>query len=402
MRFDYTAYSLRRGVVKAHVEARDELEAKAFLESQGLKLMRLKASRSPFSMESLLPALFKVNARELIAFSRQMATMLSSGGNLLRTLEMLERESRGHVMRNTLAGIRKALDEGESLSAALAQHPKVFNPLFCSVVEVGEYTGRLAPALDQLADILEKEHEAKQKAIRTLMYPAAIIGLSAITLGVLMTVAMPPLLKVFEQMGTNIPLMTRIVVSAVGAVTSFYKQIILGGLAGLVSFVVLRRFPSVKYMFDAAMIRAPIIGPFMLAGELSRFARTVSMLLEAGVSLANAVQLGISGCKNQLLRRAFSDAQDSLISGHGLIEALKRCSLIPSMFLELVMLGEETNSLKRTMKDAADAYQKQLEQRLNSILGMLEPASTVVVGAIVGIIAFSMFVPIYSGLNVVK
>ena len=114
------------------------------------------------------------------------------------------------------------------------------------------------------------------------------------------------------------------------------------------------------------------------------------------------MQLGITGCKNLALKRAFEDALEHMINGHRLAEGLERHSVVPPLFLELVWMGEESNSLKRAMSDAADGYQKQLDRRLNNLLGFLEPASTVVVGGIVGLIAFSMFVPIYSGLNAIE
>ena len=210
---------------------------------------------------------------------------------------MQERESNNRIMRQTLGSIRKSLDEGGSLSSALAEHPNVFSRLFISVVEVGEFTGKLSPALDQMADILEKEYEAKQRAIRTLMYPIGIILLSAITLAVLMTVALPPLLKIFDQSGTDIPLMTRIVVGVVGTLANNFLMIGLVGLLLVVGFSVLRRLQQTRYWMDALQIRTPVMGSFIMAGELSRFSRTVAMLLEAGVSLASAVQLGQSGVK---------------------------------------------------------------------------------------------------------
>ncbi len=402
MNFSYIAYAADRGIIKDQIQARNEYEARTEITRQGLRILKLQPAKPFPGLEELFPSLYSVSSGELVRFSRQMATMLGSGSNLLRVLEMLQRETPNKVLRRALTSIYRKLDEGDSLSAALAEHPKVFSRLFISVVEVGEHTGRLTAALEQLADILEKEHEAKQKAIRTLMYPMAIIGLSLLTMGVLMTVALPPLLKVFEQSGADIPLMTRIVVKLVGLIRENYRNIMVGFLVMVALGWTGRRVPAVRYWMDVAQVKAPIAGGIVLAAELSRFARTITMLLEAGVTLAGAMQLALSGCKNQLLHRAFSEAEESLLGGHGLTRALRRYPIIPSMFLELVMLGEESNSLKRTMNEAAIAYQKQLERKLDGLLGMLEPLSTVVVGGIVGFIAFSMFIPIYSGLNAAR
>jgi len=402
VQFQYVAYTGELGLVKGQVEASDEADATDQVVRQGYMPLKVVPARRLISPEGLFPSLFQVTTRDLIRFSREMATMLSSGGSLLRTLEMLQAEGKSPAMGRVLEDIRSSLGEGNSLSGALARHPKVFSPLFVSVVEVGEYTGRLGPALEQMAEILEKEHESKQKAIRTMMYPMAIIGLSIITLAVLMMVAMPPIIKIFDQMGTEVPLMTRFVVGLIGGINEHIGKIFLACISALGIFCLLRRLPRTRYWLDAVQAGAPLFGPFIVARELSRFSRTIAMLLDAGVPLSTALQLGISGCKNLRMRCAFADAEDSLMSGHGLADALKGHKILPSIFVELVLIGEESNSLQRTMSDAANTYQAQLERRLDSLLGMLEPASTVAVGAIVGIIAFSMFVPIYSGLNALE
>ena len=232
-----------------------------------------------------------------------------------------------------------------------------------------------------------------------MMYPIAIIGLSLVTMAVLMTVAMPPLLRVFDQMGADIPLMTRAAVGSMGWIRSHIGDIFLGMLGLLAFMVLMRRHPRTSAWLDAVLARTPLLGSFIVTAELARFSRTNAMLLESGVTLSMALALSIQGCKNQSIRRAFIAGEESLLSGHGMVEPLRHYSILPTLFVELLTIGEETNSLAKTMENAAQAYQKQLEQRLNSLLAILEPASTVIVGGIVGFIAFSMFVPIYSGLQ---
>ena len=370
MQYKYLAYNLDEGIIKGWVEARNAAEVRDELVEHGYKPLDVSTGWHPPTVEDLMPSLFKVGTGELVRFSRQLATMVTSGASLILTLEMLHSDSNSRGMKRTLTAIRKTLDEGGSLSEALAAHPKVFSSLYVSVVQVGEMTGRLGLALEQLSDILEAENEAKQKAIRTMMYPLAIISLSMVTLFVLMTVALPPLLAVFENMGAEIPAMTRFIVSAMAAFKEHFVALI-------------------------------VLGSFIVSGEISMLSRTLSLLLEAGVTLAEALKLAIGGIKNQILRDVFLEAEESLLTGHGLSDPLKNHSILPTMFVELVTLGEQSNSLQSTMSDVADAYQKQLERQLDSLLGMLEPASTVVVGGIVGFIAFSMLVPIYSGLNAV-
>ncbi|MBI4338341.1 MAG: type II secretion system F family protein [Chloroflexi bacterium] len=402
MDFGYVAYTSEKGVLKGVIKAASQEQARAELLQQGFRPLRLAPAHHLPTMETLFPSFFRVGTGEVVRFCRQMGTMLGSGASLVRTLEMLQGEARKGALRGTIADLQSTLEGGASFSDALSQHPKVFTPLFINVVKVGEYTGRLGPALDQMADILEREQEARKKMTATMMYPLGIMGLSMLTLFVLMTVAMPPLLTSFKQMGAELPLMTRIAISVSGGAQENFKTVFLGIVAAVIAFSLLRRIPRVRYGIDSAQLRVPIIGGFILSGELARFSRTMAMLLDAGVSVSSALQLGVSGCKNQRLRKAFADAEDSLLRGHGLAEALKGHSVLPGMFVQLVMIGEQSNSLRRTMTDAAAAYQKQLEQRLAGLLSIMEPASTVFVGGIVFFIALSMFLPIYSGMESLK
>ena len=401
MQYKYLAYSLDEGIIKGWVEARNAAEVRDELVEHGYKPLDVSTGWHPPTAEDIIPSLFKVGTGELVRFSRQLATMVTSGASLVLTLEMLQSDNSSRGMKRTLTAIRKTLEEGGSLSEALAVHPKVFSSLYVSVVQVGEMTGRLGLALEQLADILETEHEAKQKAIRTMMYPLAIIALSMVTLFVLMTVALPPLLKVFDNMGAEIPVMTRFIVSAMAGLKDNFLTLIIGAVVFFVALKLLTRIPSFKRTMAMAMAKAPILGSFIVSGEISRLSRTLSLLLEAGVTLAEALKLAIGGVKNQIIKDVFLEAEESLLTGHGFSDPLKNHSILPNMFVELVMLGEQSNTLQSTMNDVAEAYQKQLERQLDSLLGMVEPASTVVVGGIVGFIAFSMFVPIYSGLNAV-
>ncbi len=161
MQYRYLAYNLDEGIIKGWLEARNPAEVHEELMEQGYKPLEVTTGWHPPTAEELLPSLFKVSTGELVRFSRQLATMITSGASLVSTLDMLQSGGNGRGMSRTLASIRKTLDEGGSLSDSLAEHPKVFNRLYVSVVEVGEMTGRLGIALEQLSDILENEQEAK-------------------------------------------------------------------------------------------------------------------------------------------------------------------------------------------------------------------------------------------------
>lgn len=399
MEFQYVAYSLDEGIIKGRIEAESEPEAKDDITLKGYKLLMFKPAWKPPGIEDIFPSFFKVKGKDLVRFTQQLSIMVRGGGSLQRALELLEAETRNRVMRRILGTVIKSLDEGGTLSSAMASHPTVFTPRYISVVGAGEHTGRLAPSLDQLATILEREQEAKQKVKRTMMMPMFTIGAAGAMLVLMLTTLLPPLLDTFANFGSEIPLITRIAMGGIGAVTDNMGTIFFSIIALIALYWGAKRIPKFQYFMHKIQAHAPILGPLVLAGELSQFSRTNSMLLDSGINLAAALPLAISGCKNTVIKRAFASGEQSLVSGHGLSEALKNHKVLPRMWVELVMIGEESNTLARTMGDLADAYQKELENRLEGLLTMLEPLSTVAVGGIVLFIALSMFLPIYSGLN---
>lgn len=347
----------------------------------------------------MFPTLFKVKTGELVRFSRQLATLVRGGSSLQRSLEMLERESRNRVLRRVLGNVRKTVDQGGSLSSAFAKFPKVFNSRFVSVVEVGEHTGSLAVSLEQLADALAREQEAMQRFKRTMMMPVFTMGASIAMLVLMMTVMLPPLLEAFSSRGTDVPLVTKIAVACIDVINDNLLAIASAILIFIVVLAVVRRVPRTKYAMHVFMTRLPILGGLIVTRELAQFSRTNAMLLEAGVPLARSLPLGINGCKNLALLRAFTAGEESLLSGHGFASAVAKYSVVPKIWVELVAVGEDNNVMGKTLSDLAGSYEKDVENKLDSLISMLEPASTFVVGGVVLFIALSMFLPIYSGME---
>ena len=399
MQYNYVAYTLEEGVLKGKIEADSEGEARGEVIRQGYKILRLSPARKMPGREEMFPSLFKVKTGELVRFSRQLATMVRGGSSLQRGLEMLELETNNRVMRRVLGNVRKTIDQGGSLSGAFAEFPQVFNTRYTSVVEVGEHTGALADSLEQLASTLAREHEAVQKFKRTMMMPAFTMGASLAMLVLMMTVMLPPLLDAFESRGTDVPLMTKIAMAIINTVESNLLFIGAAIVMIVVTIAIVRRIPTTQYALHMMITRIPIVGGLIVTREMAQFSRTNSMLLEAGVPLARSLPLAISGCKNLTLLQAFNAGEESLMSGHGFASAVGRYSVIPNLWVELVAVGEENNVMGRTLSDLATAYENEVENKLGSIIAMLEPASTFVVGGVVLFIALSMFLPIYSGME---
>lgn len=399
MQFQYTAYTLSDGLIKGKIEADTETEARLEITRLGYKALEVKVKRELPGLEQMFPSLFKVGTGELIRFSRQLALIIRGGSSLQRGLELLQSESSNKVMRRVLDSVRKTVDGGGSLSAGMAENPAVFGPRYVSVVESGEFTGALAPALDELADSMETEYEAIQKVKRTLMMPVFTMGASTLMLVLMMTTMLPRLVESFESSGSDIPVFTRVALAVFGWLISNIQFVAIGLVLLAVSFAIGLRKPAFKYTFHLILTKTPIIGPLIVAKELAQFSRTISMLLAAGVALAMALPLAISGCKNHALHRAFVAGEESLLTGHGFSEALSLQPVLPRMWVELVLIGEESNSIGRTMDDLANAYEKEMENRLGSLVSIMEPVSTLAVGGVVLFMALSILQPVYAQLG---
>ena len=405
MKFQYVAYNLEEGILKGRVEARNEVEARADLVTKGYKPLEVsKAMRLP-SLEKLL--LTKPKTGELVNFCRQTATMLASGANLLRVLTMLHDEAKSSGMKKVLGEIRARVEEGKEFSAALKEHPKVFDEVFVSLARVGEYTGKLGPALEELADIMSAQAEAKAKAGKTLMMPVFLIGSSFLMLGYMSFVALPPLLDVFSTMEVDVPLPTLLMVSSTEWIVAHILPgilqegqaatqpgIPLALIATFYGYKQLRRNPKARYILDVGKTRLPLMGPLAIASELGRFTRILAVMLGNGVELPTALELGHNSSKNEAFRRAWRDAIESLETGAEIGKTLAAHKVLPTMFVELWSIGEETNTLPKSMGELADSYQKQYEDRIEGILAVAEPVSTFAVGGVVLFMALSVMKPI--------
>ena len=402
MQYQYVAYTLEDGIIKGRIEAEDAHEARASLLDRGLKPLRLRRALRPPNLGKLLPGLYAVKEAELIAFARSTSTMLSSGANLIRALEMLEAEAKSRGMKRVLVAVKEKVSGGDGLSTALRAHPDVFDEVFVSLVEVGEYTGRLASALEQLGDIMSQEQEAKARVKKALMMPVFLMGTSFLMLGFMSLVSLPPLLDTFNEMGIEIPLLTRLMVGG----STFFKENILQLAVGLFVFIfiykLVRKIPSARFAIDVSKARMPLMGPLLMSAELGRFSRVLSTLLGNGVEFPSALSLGMGATKNEAIHRAWEDAEEALVTGQPVVKALERHPVLPRLFIELIKVGEETNTLRRTMDELASAYEKQFETRIEAILAVAEPASTFSVGGVIFFMAMSVMRPILEASNAVS
>ncbi len=395
--YRYEATTNQGKLVKGTIKATDEIEAERRLIGQGYHPLNVEIVPSMFSLEEALPSIFKVKPRDVIVFSRQLATLLRSGFSLLPALEVLRGGvTPNRVFRKILNSIVDDLGAGGSFTQSIAKYPKAFSEIYVRTITVGEQTGNMETVLNQMADFMDKQGVIAQKIGKALTYPMIIMGVGIVVVTILMTVVVPQLMGVFTSMNVELPLPTRILMSVSSFLTTYPLYLMIGGavLAALIIWLV--KQPTGRRLLDRAKLTLPILGAPILMGELARVSRTMSILVSAGLSLQEIMELVPQVSSNTVIRDALSQVNERLLLGEGLSEPMSRIDIFPPLLVQMVSVGEESNSLDFTMGVVADFYEVTSEEKMSAMVALISPISTIGMALLVGFVAISVLMPMYT------
>ena len=395
--YRYVASTRQGEQVKGNIKAPTEIAAERLLIDKGYIPEHVELAPSMFSLEEALPSLFQVKTRDVVVFSRQLATLLRSGISLLPALEILQGQvgsSRGFT--RILGSVLNEIRAGGSFSQAISKHPKAFNEIYCRTIAVGEETGNMEAVLHQMAAYLEKQSALAQRVKKALTYPMMVLGVGVVVIALLITVVMPKLLDMFLAMSVELPLPTRILISITEIFTTHTLYIAIAG-AFLVALVLwLVKQPTGRRLLDRVRLSMPLIGPPALMSELGRFARSLSVLVGAGLKLQEIMELLPQSTTNRVFRDALDHVHERLFLGEGLADPMSRLAIFPPLMVQMVAVGEESNSLDFTMGVVADFYETAAEEKTAAMVGMIGPFSTIGIALLVGFIALSVIMPMYT------
>jgi type IV pilus assembly protein PilC len=400
MEYRYLGYNEERQIVKGRVTAAGEEAAMDMLANIGYKVVNLKP------VTSFLPdmgQLFKgkVKQAELITFSRQLALLIESGVGIVQSLELLQAQTNNKEFKRVLIEVVTELRSGSSFSVALSKYPHVFSSIYSKMVGVGEQTGGLEGVLRNLADYIERESGAMKKLKTALTYPSIVLGLSVVVGVILVVVVLPPIVNMFSSLGGELPLPTRMLLWTVDVMDQYGLFILISVLGiGIVGFMY-SRSESGRYLKDKLMLRLPILGKVTLLAELSRSCRSLSLLFKAGLPLPEVMTLTSDATGNRVIANAFDGVEQDMLRGEGLSKPLRRRKVFLPLMVEMAKVGEETGNLDEVLIVVAQNYEIEADSRVQTILSMIEPAMTVMVGLGVGFLALSIFLPMYSSLSLV-
>ncbi|HEY40837.1 MAG TPA: type II secretion system F family protein [Dehalococcoidia bacterium] len=397
MIFEYTAYTADGKTVKGTIDGTSETMAEDALYQAGYqRILSLTEVRPQKSIRELMPSFFGIKGGDVVDFSRELATLIESGVNILNALQLLQEQNTNSAFKKVIADLINDLRGGSSFSVAISKYPQVFSRTYCQVMKASERSGSLEAGLRHIAEYIDKQAAARKKIQGALAYPI-LLGLMGIGVSViLLTVALPPLVEMFSTLNATLPLQTRILIGVSNFLTD-YKIHILVGLVALAGLgIACLRFPEGKLAFDKFLLRMPVIGPIVLQRNMYHFCHTTAMLLKAGLHLPEIMDIVVPSIGNGVVHQALVELREKLVQGQGLSRPMAEIGLFPSLMVEMVAVGEKTGDLESMVANIADRYEYAVDQRIAGLVRMIEPAMTVLSGLLVGFIALSFIGPLYS------
>jgi type IV pilus assembly protein PilC len=382
---------------KGTMEAESEVAVQNRLRAQQLNPTRVK--RKGFDFKSLSISFGSgVTQLDLVKFIRQFATMIDAGLPLVQCLEILSNQEPNKIFQAALKDIKSTVEQGATFSDALRRHPKIFDELFVNLVQAGEVGGILDTILTRLAVYIEKRVKLARQVRGALAYPTAVIVILIIVIFVLMTFVIPAFEGMFAEFGAKdaLPGLTKMVIALSKAFVGYLPLIILSAIGLVVGGTYFYRNPRGKKIVHKTMLKLPIIGNVLQKIAVARFTRTLGTLLASGVPILDALDIVAKTAGNVVVEEGLMYARARISEGKNMAEPLAEIKVFPGMVVQMVAVGEQTGALDTMLNKIADFYEEEVDVAVSSLTSLLEPILMVVVGAVVGVVLVSMYLPIFS------
>ncbi len=378
--------------VKGEMAGQNDVLVKATLRRQGINPGKVKKKGKP-----LFGAAGKrITAKDIAIFSRQMATMMSSGVPLVQSFEIVGRGHENPNMQELILTIKGDVEAGNNLGDALAKHPLYFDELFVNLVRAGEAAGILESLLDKIATYKEKTEMIKGKIKKALFYPAAVLIMAFVVTAVLMIFVIPQFSQLFSDFGADLPALTQMVVKMSDFIVANVAVLFLGIVGGVFGFKELvRRSVPVQHLIQRASLKAPVFGGILVKATIARFARTTSTMFAAGVPLVEAMDSVAGAAGNIVYGNAIRGMRDEIATGQQLQVAMRVTKLFPNMVVQMVAIGEESGAIDSMLAKVADFYEQEVDDAVDAMSSLMEPLIMAVLGVLIGGLVIAMYLPIF-------
>jgi type IV pilus assembly protein PilC len=392
--FAYKARNLSGKLLTGKIEAESREEAIAQLRNKNYYVVQINTAMD-FKID--LDKLFnlKIKVKDLAVFCRQAATMIEAGIPLLQCLNILAQQTENKKMREILKAVIMDIENGKSLSEAFKVHQRYLPGIFIDMLTAGEVSGTLDQAMDRLANQFEKDHELKEKIKSAMTYPLVIGAFAFLAMVILLVVVVPVFVEIFEQVGAELPLPTRIMLGVSKACTNFWFLILPAPLLlyfGLKSFAATDRG---KVITDRLLLKLPVYGKLTQKTITARFARTLATLLKSGVPLMQSLETVENVVGNTQVTKIIKAARENIKEGENMSPILLNASFFPPMAVNMIAIGEESGALDALLEKVAIYYEQEVETLVAKLSSVIEPLMIAGVGIMVGFIAVSIYLPLF-------
>lgn len=335
-----------------------------------------------------------VTARALAVFTRQLAVMVDAGLPVVPCLEMLAREEPNRALSTAINAVRRDVERGAALAAAMARHPRVFDRLYTSMVAAGEASGTLDAILKRLATFIEKQARLASQVRSALVYPAVVLSIAVLVVAMILWQVVPTFTSLYSGLNAVLPWPTRAVMWVSGRLVIIGPLIVLA--AGTASSFLsrYRQTPEGRLSTDRILLSLPLVGGALRKVIVARFCRTLGTLLGSGVSILHGLEITGRAANNAVIERAIADVRARIERGHTIWEPLGATGAFPPMIAQMVAVGERTGTLDGMLTRAAEFYEDEVDSEFAGLLTMLEPVLIAVLGVVVGGIVVSMYLPL--------
>lgn len=381
----------RNELVKGELEAENIHLARALLRTQNITPKRVKRrSRLSFQGQG------RITSKDISLFSRQLATMLKAGVPLIQTLTILQESQPKIKLRKLLEDVGNQLAIGTPLAQALANHPKVFNELFCSLVKAGEDSGSLETMLERVALHQEKIETIKGKIKKAIYYPMFVLLIGFGVAALLLMKVVPEFEKMFASFGADLPVFTQLVIDLSEFMQSHWQYIFGSLFAALLMLIYLRKTSATfRYSLSLLSLRLPIMGQLIHKSAVARFSSTLATSFAAGVTLVEALQAAGRSTGNLVYTRQVEKLSSDVNTGQQLHFAMRMGGLFPTLVVQMVAIGEESGSLDTLLNKVAEFYEEEVNNLVDTMTSLLEPLIILILGVLVGGLILAMYLPIF-------
>ena len=402
MPYRYVAIDASGQKTKGVLDVDNEETAEAALWVRDLTIVELRSARKKLDLARQFPTLLGPKSRDVILFSRQLATLLDSGVAITAALQLLAGQVGNKYLARVVGEIEDEVLMGNSLSGAMEKHSLVFSELYCRMIEVGERTGNLGYVLRRLADYMEKAQMLMTKIRGAMAYPTFVLALAILVVILLINFALPPMVALFEDFEAELPWTTRLLIGITNFSMDYGRYVFFGLVAAILLITLYVSRPSGRRQMHKILLRLPLLGKINAQGTVARLSRTMSTLTTAGLALPEVIRLTQETIGNVILREALEGVREEALQGRGLSEPLARVRYFPKMLSYLVRVGEETGTLETQLATVADFYEEEVDRAMMIMTTLLEPALIIFIGLIVGFVAVSVIMPMYSLLGAIR